>query len=513
MGLLRLSDSGGGHAKLRQITAGSVLPRLIPTDLNLPDLNLPDLVATQAARSRRTIADPSWWAQGLLVAAIAWGAFAFGAVYPWAYWSLAGAVGAGSLLSLRCASSQPSLHLGPLIFVLMLFGLAVALQLVPVPFDWLRILSPRTLDVLRTYDLALGSQPDRHPLSLAPQLTAQGLTLFVSFALLVAGSARLATLRGPRGLGHAIVIIGVLLAMTAIIQKPLSTEKIYGLWMPQVGRNPFGPFVNRNHFAGWMMMALPIALGLLCGGVARGMRHVKPTFKERLLWLSSEDASQLLLLAAAAAVMALSLVLTMSRSGMAATLFALALTGVVALRRQRNSTRRMIVASYLVLLAVAVTAWVGVDTIVSRFAASGWNEFNNRRGAWADAVSIASIFPVTGTGLNTYAVATLFYQKHDLAFHYREAHNDYLQLAAEGGWLLAVPAVLCIATFGTMVWKRFNAETSSSGYWLRVGAVTGLAAIALQEMVDFSLQMPGNAALFAVLCGIALHRSPERLSR
>jgi O-antigen ligase len=166
-----------------------------------------------------------------------------------------------------------------------------------------------------------------------------------------------------------------------------------------------------------------------------------------------------------------------------------------------------------VLLADVVFAFAGVDTIAGRFTDGGWGEFNNRRGAWADAVGIASIFPVTGTGLNTYGVATLFYQQHDLKMYYREAHNDYLQLAAEGGLLLAVPAILCIAAFAILVWKRFGAETSSSGYWLRVGAVTGLAAVALQEIVDFSLQMPGNAALFAVLCGIALHRSPARSSK
>jgi len=45
-------------------------------------------------------------------------------------------------------------------------------------------------------------------------------------------------------------------------------------------------------------------------------------------------------------------------------------------------------------------------------------------------------------------------------------------------------------------------------YWIRVGAVTGLVSIALQETVDFSLQMPGNAALFAVICGMAVHRAP-----
>jgi hypothetical protein len=52
-------------------------------------------------------------------------------------------------------------------------------------------------------------------------------------------------------------------------------------------------------------------------------------------------------------------------------------------------------------------------------------------------------------------------------------------------------------------------DSSGSSYWIRLGAVTGLIAIALQSTVEFSLQMPGNAALFAVLCGIALHRDPQ----
>jgi hypothetical protein len=46
-----------------------------------------------------------------------------------------------------------------------------------------------------------------------------------------------------------------------------------------------------------------------------------------------------------------------------------------------------------------------------------------------------------------------------------------------------------------------------TGYWIRLGAVTGLVAIAFQEIVAFSLQMPGNAALFTVLCAIAARRA------
>lgn len=45
-----------------------------------------------------------------------------------------------------------------------------------------------------------------------------------------------------------------------------------------------------------------------------------------------------------------------------------------------------------------------------------------------------------------------------------------------------------------------------------MGAVTGLLAIALESTVEFSLQMPGNAALFAVIAGLAIHdgRRPTR---
>ena len=408
------------------------------------------------------------------------------------------------------ASARSSLHLGPLPGTLTLFAGAAALQLVPLPFEWLQTASPHAPDVVRALDLALLAHPDRHPLSIAPPLTAIGLTLFASFALLVVGTARLSTMRGARGLAHAIASIGVLLAMAGIIQKPLFTGKIYGFWTPEAAGEPFGPFVNKNHFAGWMVMALPLTLGLLCGGIARGMRHVKPDVRDRLLWLSSPEANRLVLLAVASAVMALALVLTMSRSGISATMLAVALTSVVASRRLGTRTRRTIVTGYLVFMVVVVAAWVGVDTIGTRFASADWSELNGRRGAWADAAGIASKFPLTGTGLNTYGVATLFYQHHDLAYHYAEAHNDYLQLAAEGGLLLTVPAVLCVAALGAVVRKRFKEETSSSGYWIRVGAVTSLAAIALQETVEFSLQMPGNAALFAVLCGIALHGSPER---
>ena len=388
-------------------------------------------------------------------------------------------------------------------------GAAAALQLIPLPMQVVTTVSPHTtkaLDVLQP-GMAAGLFT-WHPLSIAPALTGAGLALFAANALLMLGSACLFSCHGARGFARSLTVVGVVIALVGIVQQPLFTGKIYGFWTTLHGGNPYGPFVNKNHFAGWMLLALPVTVGLLGGGIAHAMRGVRPTWRDRFLWFSSASASQLILIAAVALVIALALVLTMSRSGISAFAGAILVTSGVVVSRQRAGVRRSVALAYLIVLLVTAVGWAGVNAIASRFAAAPWNELNGRRGAWSDALDVAADFPLTGTGLNTYGVAMLLYQKHDLARHYAQAHNDYLQLAAEGGMLIGIPALLCVGTFIAVVRRRFVEETSTSAYWLRVGAVTAVMAIALQETVDFSLQMPGNAALFAVICGIALHRAP-----
>ena len=123
-------------------------------------------------------------------------------------------------------------------------------------------------------------------------------------------------------------------------------------------------------------------------------------------------------------------------------------------------------------------------------------------------------FPIAGTGLHTYSVAMLFYQEYESGFHFAQAHNDYLQLLAEGGVLLAVPAVALIGVLLVQVRRRFvEGRDDDRTWWLRVGAVSGLLAIALQEVVDFSLQIPGNAVLFCFTVAVAIHRPPTTRSR
>ena len=125
-----------------------------------------------------------------------------------------------------------------------------------------------------------------------------------------------------------------------------------------------------------------------------------------------------------------------------------------------------------------------------------------------DALRVIHVNPTSGTGLGTYGRVSLIYQQHDIEHHYDQVHNDYLQLATDGGALLVIVVVAFVVLLGRDIRRQLQKTRGTPGWWLRAGAATSLIAIALQEVVDFSLQIPGNAALFVVVCAIALHDPP-----
>ena len=447
----------------------------------------------------------------LVVTIVAWGALAFGAVYPWAYRPLAWTCAAAGALSLA-VTSRGRPPLAALALGLTAIGAAVALQLAPVPASLVQALSPNVV----VFSSAPGAESGSRALSIAPPKTALALALFAALALFCCGTARLVSSLGAARVARPIVAFGVVLALVGIVQDALTAGQVhplvYGFWKPKYETRPFGPFVNPNHFAGWMLMALPLALGGVAAALEAAIASVSGQGRDRRALLGSPQTGMLLLLSGSALVMALSLLLTRSRAGIVA--FAagnLAAAGLL-VRRQASVLTRAAVIAGLTMLMVGSLAWAGLDTAVSKFvqADRGRASAVGRLGAWRDTLRIIRDFPLVGTGLNTYGTAMLLYQSDNRAVSFQEAHNDYLQLAAEGGLLVGVPALATVALFVRTVRQRFReAPKVGSTYWLRVGALLGIVSIALQSLVEFSLQMPGNAALFAVLAAIAVHQSPN----
>ncbi len=455
---------------------------------------------------RSRVAPMSWRAAGTVML-IVWGALSFGAVYPWAYLPLfagCAVVGAAAWLERGRAARN---DIG-LLASLALLAVVVGLQLVPLSSGAIGWISPGTDDILRRFVIGYPASAPRHALSIAPGATALGLAALIALALLFLGLSHALTRDDTLKIARGVIVLGVVLALAGIVQKALWNGKIYGVWTPITAGESFGPFVNRNHFAGWMLMALPLALGSFCGRISSGMRHVKPGLRNRVIWLSSPDASETIMVGFAVILMALSLTLSMSRSGILGFLVALVISGWFVARRQATGSGRVLVAAYLVVVVFVAVGWTGYDKLAARFAEGETAGSGGRVEIWADSWRLAQKFPITGTGLNTFGSAMLLHQTVDLNEHLAEAHNDYLQLLAEGGALVCIPAAIAIVAVAATVRRRFRGvSVESPDYWIRVGAVTGIVAIAIQEAADFSLQMPGNAVLFALLLALAV-RSP-----
>lgn len=152
---------------------------------------------------------------------------------------------------------------------------------------------------------------------------------------------------------------------------------------------------------------------------------------------------------------------------------------------------------------IGVVAWRGTDTLVAWYGNTGTLEW--RIDLWKDTLPALKDFWVTGSGLNTYGTLMLAYPLTDPSFHPREAHSDYLQLAVEGGLLLGIPALLTILAVIRTTLRQLRQPQDEMTWWIRMGAVAGICGIAVQELTEFSLQIPGVALLFATCVGLAIH--------
>ena len=440
------------------------------------------------------------WTFGV-VAALAWGAAAFGGVYPWGYIPLliaAAMLGGAGLIAGRARVPRS------LFVAFVLVAAAVLVQLLPLSADTIADISPHTLRIYRERDLsaAIGTQQS-FTLSIDPQRTWLALAFFGSFALLTAGSARMLTRESARRLAIGLTILGAVMAIGGIVQRAAFNGQVYGVWPLVQGGTPFGPFINRNHFAGWMLLVLPLSIGLLASMVSRAMPGAIADLRSRVLWFATDAANKVILTAFVVAAMTLALTLTLSRSGIASLAMAMVFASAAMMRR-RGGVRRFVTPAVMLTVAAIAFAAVGVDRIASRFAVAGSIDMEGRRAIWLDASRMLNDFWFTGSGLNTFGVAALFYQVRLKGSHMQEAHNDYLQLAAEGGLMVGLPIAIAIAAAIIAIRRRLRADEGSI-WWIRIGAVSGLLAIAAQSLVEFSLQIPANAALFAVVLGIALH--------
>lgn len=393
----------------------------------------------------------------------------------------------------------------PLHKALLATAVAMACQLVPLPAGIVDLLSPADRRIWQSLSLVpvTGALPLSTDLAYSFRALGVGGGAFLTFVI----ARRVFAAGGVRIAARGIAAIGLLLAAESVAQEATARGLIYWRWHPGEGPPPFGPFLNRNHFATWMVMAIPLGLGYL---VAHASVHQRreifgAPWQKRLV--EALDARSIWL-AAAICLMLVGLVACLSRSGLIGLAAALLLGGW--LRRRRAGAGVMGWGLLALLAALGAAAVRGnVGQVYERFGAAG-AATAYRMNIWRATLDVAQDFWLTGSGAGTLPTVMLVYQRTPSLFRIGSAHNHYLQVAAEGGLLIGIPVAVALALF-VRASRDALARDESGMYFLRAGALSGLFGVAVQNIWDVGLTTPANAVLAALAAAIAVHRPAPRL--
>ncbi|MEM9090605.1 MAG: O-antigen ligase family protein [Cyanobacteria bacterium P01_F01_bin.53] len=262
-----------------------------------------------------------------------------------------------------------------------------------------------------------------------------------------------------------------------------------------------GTFVNRNHYAGYLVMCLSAGIGLLLAQLSTTKLY---SWKDRLRGWLQLLLSPKIRLRVYLAVMVVALVLTRARMGNIAFFSALGFAGVIAvIAGQRFSWRVVIfLVSLFVVDLLILGQWFGLDQLVERLERTQPTQ-EARIISNEHVFNYLSDFPITGSGGGSFYGVFPNYQPPDLPGFYLHAHNDYLEFAVE----LGIPATLALAAFvGLAAWSAWRVQRDRHTRLYKGAAFAVMMTVAwavIHSSTDFNLQMPANALTFVSILAMA----------
>ena len=386
----------------------------------------------------------------------------------------------------RRLPSGPSATKGSEPLLVLLLLAYVFFQLLPLPVEALRLLSPERARILGSLDRV--TTPVRFaPLAITPATTFVYLFRIIGYTLaflVVRDTSRRWSARWRW------------LAVIPLVAFAL-LEASMGFWQNAAGEEVEGTYVNRNHFAGLLEMALPLALA---GSIALlHQRHSKRTSAAlRIL-------KACVVLISAGAIFA-GLLLSLSKMGFVAGLSGLFAMAALAVATRLRGWKRGLAIAGIATLVLFLLVFLPSDELVARFAGIASKGDAAAEGRWPiarDTLHLIGAYPVFGSGLGTYRVAFLKYQTSVVDHLFDFAHNDYLQMTAElgvAGFLFLVALVLLIVA---NVFRAATRGRDPDTRWIALGCIGAFTAIGLHSLVDFNTYIPANALMLAWIGGIA----------
>jgi len=281
-----------------------------------------------------------------------------------------------------------------------------------------------------------------------------------------------------------LVLFCFAVSLLAILQHFTSEKEIYWMASLNIQGDSFGPFVNRNHFAGFVELTLPVSLGLM---VFQGI------------------SAELFPLTTVLAIVPVSaLVLSGSRGGILGFAFGLCVLGFLATRRRSVEGPGMVPLGIVVFAAFALVAWIGAGKAIQRFSTVTQDLSVSRRASmFRGAAGIFFAHPIKGTGLGTLVAVYPRYETVYDGYVVEHVHNDYIEALAETGMAGGICGLAFLFLLYREARKSFQTEQSHFGRGLRAGAIVAVSSLLLHSFIDFNLHIPSNALLFLLQAFLA----------
>jgi O-Antigen ligase len=416
----------------------------------------------------------------------------FGAVTRWGSAAVQAAAFAAFVLAALTARSRDLRTVAAPALALCAIAFLGVLQSLSWPRMLAAALSPRFAE-LRD---AAGAGAGRVPLSLAPDVSGRTALTWAAAAAVLAASA-VAARRRDRRRWLAAAVLGSAMFQLLYGSGPWlagSSE----IWRTPVPGDPTrlrGTFVNPDHLAVYLEIALAVAFAWIWWGVRRARRERIPI--EGRLALAAPPVFVWLALF-------MGLAFTGSRGGLAAAVVAVAAQGLlIALAARRGWLAPVGVLAALA--GIGVVAVIGAQQGFGRLASTSVYEvtWNSRRQMYAAAWDLWQGFPWLGAGLGAFRDAILLVQPGDLRGNWWHAHNDWLELLATVGVAGAAVFLLGLILLVVRLARGWSAERPSEDRAAVLAALGALVSLAIHESVDFGLTMPATALTLAALLGAA----------
>jgi len=278
--------------------------------------------------------------------------------------------------------------------------------------------------------------------------------------------------------------LGFAVSLFAILQHFTFNGKLYWLRELQYGGIPFGPYVNRNHFAGLMELLIPPGLAIQI--------------------LGAERRDQLPLVTLFTLLPIGALFLSASRGGIISFVAEVGFLAILIVVRRREK-KVLVAAALIVTLGVILVSWLGIGRALDRFATYKKLETSEGRRAEMlhDSLRIFQDHRIIGTGLGTLQEVFPLYETAYDGLVVNHSHNDYAEALAETGVIGGLCGLVFMVLLFWTSWKILSVEGDPRSFAYHAGALVACLGLLVHAGVDFNFHIPSNALIFLLQAALA----------